>query len=286
MTNKFEYFLIAFLIMFSFVLTQNNTDQRIKKEKEREIQQEIKKIREDNNWNRYFKQNTKKLHRYNMNIDNDSLMDIIGHPGTAVDRTIPKRHYDNTNASTNNNINKRRNTKMTRLLKRLITQLPNKRKCVKFRQQLIGRCGFQRKLLQINNRIVVDNPDAERILRSRLQSKKYTNAGHRKNFKTSRIIRKVMRKLLLKATNVSKFKSHALTKHEVNSITDNRKLQGMPIAPGLVAGAAPQITDPRIIIHSFAAPPKMNNNMMHFDDEMYPKTIEAHITVPPKNFIV
>ena len=52
---------------------------------------------------------------------------------------------------------------------------------------------------------------------------------------------------------------------------------------GVKAEATPQVNTSRIIIHSFAAPPRADTNVIRaYDTEAHPQVIQARIRVPPR----
>lgn len=53
---------------------------------------------------------------------------------------------------------------------------------------------------------------------------------------------------------------------------------------GVKAEGTPQVNTSRIIVHSFAAPPKPDTNVIRaYDMEAHPQVIQARIRVPPRN---
>lgn len=266
-------------------------------------------------WHKYLIKNSLKLHKYNIKHNNEYLMRIIGRPGTQIDKDISKGQINRRALFKLHRKHLRRQLRRA-IWWRLIKQMPMGRKCVKFRQRFIGQCSFYRRLMQINKddnrkQKTPAQPDKlasrpiERQLKQKLSRKyryakqnyKSNNRSHKRrkqNIKRKRQLQKKHRQERNRRPRRN-MRTQMLKKRQNVQIDDenysspNRRLPigGAGGGGGMVAGAAPQIDDSRIIIHSFAAPPAPVPNVIRaYDENTHPQVIQARIHVPPKNILI
>lgn len=85
---------------------------------------------------------------------------------------------------------------------------------------------------------------------------------------------------------LSKFRR---TKHSKRSSHHRRRKRSLMLAGplGLVGGAAPQINDSQIVIHSFSAPPAPEPNLLRaYEGNPVPQNIRPRVKIPPQGFRV
>ena len=136
-------------------------------------------------------------------------------------------------------------------------------------------------------RLALKSKREEKVLEKRVRRLQIT----KKQLKRIKKQRKLMSVVSsIQNTQKSK-KQHNKIKVEVSSKQSRkrkgkrktkRKLLGLP-GGGIKAEATPQVNTSRIIIHSFAAPPKADTNVIRaYDTEAHPQVIQARIRVPPR----
>lgn len=260
----------------------------------RRIKRQIKQIRLEKMWEDYFKKTTIRLHKYNLANNDEDLIELAGHAGTLVDPSIPRHEYDESAQAPGLRKLGRKGRRHMGLWWRLISQLPMGRKCVQFRNRFIGQCNTQRRLLQVANHEVIriDNSPTDRMLRGvRHHKRRHKRKAHRRrrHHKAHRRHKSHKRRRNRRHLLVRRYKRDYNSRKDNRDIDEKikRQLMGGATAGGMVAGAAPQIDDSRIIIHSFAAPPAPEPNLIRaYSGDTHPQVIQARIQVPPKNFVI
>ena len=223
-------------------------------------------------WREYFKKVDTMTQNYNLTQDKDDLIEHLGEPGTEMDKKYPFYFFQKKYSPKKlNDIEvKKENMEDVREANGH-TPLPIREECEEFQKDFNEPCEIYRELRQVKNKIR-PNKNIWRSEKRKLKQLKKKKLSKKKN--------KRKRKYLKGKAAVDYLK---------------RNLFGLGDLAGAVGGAAgggggaaqpqaaPQIDDSRIIVHSFAAPPAPQPNLIRaYDGNGQNQLIQARIKIPPR----
>jgi hypothetical protein len=354
--NSFLILLLLFLLVNELKGQEKKKKANVKKREESPHQREKRKMRETKYWEDYFKKVDNMVDNFNLNSDQDELIEHLGSPGTEMDKSYPFYFYQK-RLKRNQRFKMRDKKRNIRFARRKIgeTPLPTREECQQFYHDFKEHCRIYRDLRQVdldnnfikdiqnrlkekepkNNFDKIDREIADEVVSDltiknkdgvkkieKLASKKKKISDVKKKAlkkksrklqapKKRKLIKKHKKrsqKKLKKQNKLKKLKKRKMQKKQHKKKKSHRKhsrrhlmikkrkvkkahykkkrnlmIPGMPGGGGGQAQSAPQIDDSRIIVHSFAAPPAPQPNLIRsYDGNGQDQLIQARIQVPPR----
>ena len=223
-------------------------------------------------WNKYFQKVDKLVENFNLSQDKDGLIEHMGEPGTEMDKSYPFYFFQKkyTAKKLMDIDEKTSNIKAIRSENGEVP-LPIREECEDFHKDFKDPCEIYRDLRQVKNKIRLN----KNVWKSEKKRKYSSNRKNKKNHMLTKKNKNFQKK--------KKEKRFLIGKKKLDFLRRQLMLPAVPGGGAAQPQAAPQIDDSRIIVHSFAAPPAPQPNLIRaYDGNGQNQLIQARIKIPPR----